>query len=194
MTASLGVARGESEVRNSASYWAMAAVESAGRLSPGSDASHLASAFWNGVAFVTGLGSSATGLRSWHCAQRKWSVLLDTAAQWRGLTAALLCPFCPGGLQLVPTGRTAALSGHLCLRCGSAVTTPLVGSSPRGALAPADGISGDPATRLIRVAFAARARAERANVLNQQAGRLLNESERLIAEAQQMLRNAERDQ
>ena len=103
--------------------------------------------------------------------------------------ARLHCPVCPEAPELVPTGRTDTLSGYLCLRCGSALTTPVMDSRPH-AFPSTDDLTGHPTTRFVEIALAARARAERASVLSQQAGRLLTESERLIAEADQLLRDA----
>ena len=94
----------------------------------------------------------------------------------------------------MPSGRTGLLSGHLCLRCGSAVMTSLMRTGLSGAFPAASHLIGDPQTQSIQKARAAHARVQRANVLSQQADRLLGESERLIAEAQDLLQDAPGDE
>ena len=102
---------------------------------------------------------------------------------------ALRCPVCPDGPPLSPSGRTGVLSGHLCLHCGTSVMTTTMGSGSRAGLTSGGGIA-DPGTRLVQNAIAAHARVARANVLSEQADCLLTESERLIAEAQDLLQDA----
>jgi hypothetical protein len=116
----------------------------------------------------------------------------EDAQQRRRVTRApLICPVCSGSVELLLTGSTTTEAAHLCVKCGSTLTTPLMRLADFGAFDADAQTNSDPAVRSLRIAFAVRYRAERASLLSQQAERLLTESERLISESHQILRDNE---